>query len=123
MFISYWRSLADVQAYAHGPKHREAWRWWEKTIKQHDAIGIMHEVYEADKGHWESVYMNFQPTGLGATTYLKRDGKMQGGSVADEWVSPLLDANRGGLRTSAGRRGKGYTPADREDSLGTPYVS
>jgi hypothetical protein len=48
------------------------------------------------------VYANFQPTGLGATRYLKRaDGKLEGGEVADEWVSPLLLANKGKLSTSS----------------------
>lgn len=27
-FISYWRSIEDLHAFAHGPLHREAWRWW-----------------------------------------------------------------------------------------------
>jgi hypothetical protein len=54
------------------------------------------------------VYANFQPTGLGATSYLKKgDGTLQGGEVADEWVSPLLGANKGKLSTSLGRLGWG----------------
>lgn len=65
----------------------------------------MHEVYEADRSNWEAVYINFQPTLLGATTYVKRNGKLEGGEVDEEWISPLLDANRGPLRTSMGRRG------------------
>lgn len=65
----------------------------------------MHEVYEADAGMWEGVYVNFQPTLLGNTTFLKRGGTMVGGEVKEEWVRPLLDANKGVLRTSRGRRG------------------
>ncbi len=105
ILVSYWRSIEDVHKYAHGPAHREAWKWWESTLKHHDYIGFMHEVYEADKGMWEGVYINFQPTLLGNTTYLKKDGKLVGGEVKEEWVSPLLDANRGALRSSARRRG------------------
>ena len=67
----------------------------------------MHEVYEADRGMWESVYVNFQPTLLGNTTFLKREGKMAGGEVKEEWISPLLDASKGRLRTSNGRRDLG----------------
>lgn len=104
--ISYWRSIDHVQAYAHSPLHRKAWLWWDKTLRQHKHIGIMHEVFEAPKGMWEAVYINFQPTLLGATTYLKKDGKLQGGEVRKEWVSGLLDANRGLLRTGNGRRGQ-----------------
>lgn len=61
MFLSYWRSIEDLHAFAHAPLHREAWTWWEKTIKAHGFIGVNHEIYEADRGHWENVYVNFQP--------------------------------------------------------------
>ncbi|CAL3970683.1 unnamed protein product [Diplocarpon coronariae] len=114
IFISYWRSLADIHAFAYSPTHLEAWRWWNSNIKDLDHVGIMHEVYEADAGMWESVYVNFQPTLLGNTTYLKREGALVGGEVAEEWVSPLLDANRGKLRTSNGRRGLGDRKEDVE---------
>ena len=123
MAISYWRSLEDVQAYAHGPLHSKAWQWWDRTIQQHDHIGFMHEVYEADRGHWENVYINFQPVDLGATTMLRRNGKLEGGTVAPEWVSPLLDANRGKLRTSSGRRGHVNAAADRDKFGKNVYVS
>jgi len=33
ILISYWRSIEDVHKYAHGPAHREAWKWWESTLK------------------------------------------------------------------------------------------
>jgi hypothetical protein len=36
---------------------------------------------------------------------LKKDGKLVGGEVKAEWISLLLDANRGPLRSSARRRG------------------
>lgn len=104
LLISYWRSLEDVHRYAHGPTHMIAWKWWDATIKQHNYIGFMHEVYEADRGMYESVYLNFQPTLAGATTVMTRNGKMEDGNVEDKWISPLLEA-RGKLRTSNGRRG------------------
>ncbi|CZR61639.1 uncharacterized protein PAC_11536 [Phialocephala subalpina] len=105
IFISYWRGLEDVHRFAHGELHREAWRWWESTLKQHNYIGFMHEVYEAPASSYEGVYINFQPSLLGATTYLKKDGKMVGGEVKPEWISPLVDANKGPMRTSNNRRG------------------
>lgn len=54
---------------------------------------------------WENVYFNFQPTLMGNTTYLKKEGKLVGGEVEGEWVSPLLDANRKELKTGNARRG------------------
>ena len=119
LMISYWRSLEDIHAYAHGPTHSEAWRWWEKTMKSLDHIGVMHEIYEAPAGMWENVYLNFQPTDLGATTYLRRDGKMQGGKLAEQWISPLIDATRGRMRTGLGRRGQTHAAAD-QDKFGEP---
>jgi hypothetical protein len=106
-----------VHAYAHSTLHREAWDYWNRTVKAHNFLGIHHEVYEADAGHWENIYANFQPTGLGATSYLRRaNGKLEGGQVSDEWLSPLLPANRGKLSTMWGRlsRGKG----DENDKYG-----
>ena len=51
--------------------------------------------------------MNFQPTGLGATTVIKRgNGKLEAGVVADEWISPLVDANQRKVRTTSERLGR-----------------
>lgn len=118
--ISYWRSIEDVHAYAHGPLHMKAWKWWDRTLSQHEHIGFMHEVFEAPKGMYEAVYINFQPTLLGATTYLKRGDKLEGGNVPDQWVGSLLDANRGRMRTSVGRRGQTSAEADK-DKFGKNY--
>ena len=58
-------------------------------------------------------YVNFQPTGLGATTYLKKpDGAIEYGKLAGEWISPLVQANKGPLRSSAGRLGRKATNWD-----------
>jgi len=105
LFLSYWRSTEDVHNFAYLPVHREAWDWWNATVKQNDHLGINHEIFEVDRHHWEGVYLNFQPTLLGATTYLKKGDKLIGGTVDDEWISPLIDARKGKLRTSAGRLG------------------
>jgi hypothetical protein len=105
---SYWRDLEAVHAFAHSPLHREAWDYWNRTVKSHDFLGVHYEVCEAEAKRWENVYADFQPTGLGATSYLRRaDGKLEGGEEADEWVSPLLSANKGKLSTSSGRLGLG----------------
>ena len=55
MYLSYWRSIESLHAYARGPVHRAVWIWWEKTPKQHDHLGINHEIYEAEAGAWENV--------------------------------------------------------------------
>ncbi|KAJ9503970.1 hypothetical protein LTR99_006106 [Exophiala xenobiotica] len=106
LILSYWRSTEDVHRYAYGPLHRQTWDWWNKHIKEVDHIGINHEIFEVEKRHWEAIYVNFQPTLLGATTYLRKGDKLIGGTVEDQWISPLVDARRGKLRSSAGRLGR-----------------
>ncbi|KAH7048272.1 hypothetical protein B0J12DRAFT_109784 [Macrophomina phaseolina] len=105
-FIAYWRSLEDVHRFAHGETHRKAWDWFNSLAKEQSALlGINHELFSSEPGQWEAIYSNFQPTLLGATTYLKKGDKLIGGTVEDKWISPLVDARRGKLRTSAGRLG------------------
>jgi heme-degrading monooxygenase HmoA len=122
VFISYWRSVEDLHVFAHGPLHREAWTWWEKTLKQHDAIGINHEIYEAEPGHWENMYTNFQPTGLGATSFPRRRDGGKDGNVTEEWVSSLVDARKGKLAKSSGRLGMSDTKYDANRPNGAAYV-
>jgi len=117
LFISYWRNIDDLLLFAHSPLHREAWIWLEKTTRDHAYIGFNHEIYEAPPGHWENIYMNFQPTGLGATTVLRKKGGegMETGVVPDEWISPLADANQRKLRTTAERLARPQSSFDRTD--------
>jgi hypothetical protein len=68
MTIFYFRSLSGVHKFAHGPIHRKGWDWWSRNGKEHPEISICHEVYEADAGRWENVYLNYRPMGLG--TYI-----------------------------------------------------
>lgn len=110
--VSYWRSIEDLLEFAHGPVHREAWQWWEKELKLNDYVGICHEIFEADAGAWENVYVNFQPTLMGATSFLRKGGKNVEGVVDDEWITPLLDASRGKLAKSSGRMGRGDSKYD-----------
>ena len=120
-FISYWRSIEDLHEFAHSPLHREAWAWWEKTLKQHDFIGINHEIFQADPGQWENVYVNFQPTGLSASTVLRKGDKLEGGTVDDEWITPLVDARRGKLAKSSARLGRDPIKYDADRVNGSAY--
>ncbi|KAJ0420801.1 hypothetical protein BJY00DRAFT_312726 [Aspergillus carlsbadensis] len=105
-FIAYWRSIEDVHRLAYGGKHRKAWDWYNSLPKEQSAVlGMNHEIFSSEPGQWQAISGNLQPTLLGATTYLKKGDKMIGGTVEDKWVSALVDARRGKLRTSAGRLG------------------
>ena len=63
--LSYWENVESLHAFAQGPAHRAGWDWWNRTEKQLAHIGIMHDVYAAPKGHWENIYLNFRPFGMG----------------------------------------------------------
>ena len=119
--ISYWRTLDDIHTFAYGPLHREAWQWWDKSVKGFEHIGINHEIFAADPHHWEAIYVNFQPTLLGATTYLKKGDKLVGGVVEDQYVGALVDARKGPLRTSAGRLG--WEPTFNREKFGQVVAS
>jgi hypothetical protein len=53
-------------------------------------------MYVAPAGHWEAVYMNGHPTLLSAAT---APIKTPSGT---QWVSTVVDANRGPLKSSRG---------------------
>lgn len=63
--LSYWRDLKSLHAFAQGPAHMEGVKWFNQATKQYPHIGIMHEVYAVPKGHWENIYTNYQPFGMG----------------------------------------------------------
>ena len=65
MTVSYWRSVDQLHDYAQGPLHREAWNWWNKTVKQHPYLSISHEIFSVPKGNWETIYANYHPTNMG----------------------------------------------------------
>ena len=123
MTISYWRSTEDLHNFAYGPSHRKIWDKWNQLSKEGKVshLGISHELFEVDRHKWEGVYLNFQPTLLGATSYLRKGDKFVGGNVDDQWVTGLMDASKGKLRTSAGRLGR--DPAQLDGVYGsTPTV-
>ena len=101
MSIMYFDSPESLHAYAHGPLHTETMEWWHKTEQKHKHIGIMHEVYAAPKNSWEGIYVNYHPTGIGATT---REAEIDGKKV---WMNPLVHA-KGPLRYSKGRMGRPF---------------
>ena len=108
--ISYWRSVHDVHEFALSPVHRDAWKWWNDTVKQHDMLGIMHEIFEIPKkAGFEGIYVNYKPTGMAATTKpLFVDAMSEDREKGEvRWVNPVVEAERGLWRTSRGRMTKG----------------
>jgi hypothetical protein len=106
--VLYWCSIRDLHAFAHGPLYREGWVWWNTITGKHSHLAIYHEVYAVNHKHWETLYINFEPTGLGATSFLKKHhNKQEVGVTEDVWIRPLVDASRGRQRTMLGRMHRG----------------
>lgn len=67
--MQYWRSVDQLEAYAHAPdrRHRPAWmrlyRMAHRAKRQ--TIGIWHETYAVPTGSHETIYGNCRPIGLG----------------------------------------------------------
>ncbi|KAM3424173.1 hypothetical protein BST61_g11284 [Cercospora zeina] len=102
--VCYFRNIEGLHAFAHSKHHREAWNWWNKTTKQYPHLSIFHETYHVPKGHYESIYINSHASGLPSVTS-KVENKETGKS---RWASPVVDASKGVLRTSAGRMARSH---------------
>ncbi|CAK7203186.1 hypothetical protein SEUCBS139899_005917 [Sporothrix eucalyptigena] len=112
MVLVYFRDYAGLHKFAHTAEvHRAAWRYWNKEVMKDASHGqqfaIMHETYQVPARSWESVYINYHPTGLGATTY-----KVNTGDGTAQWANPLVDASRGVLSTSKGRMAASHGDED-----------
>jgi hypothetical protein len=68
MVVQYWRSFAQLAAYAHDrdQSHLPAWRAFNKAIGSNGDVGIWHETYIVPPGNAESIYVNMPKYGLGA---------------------------------------------------------
>ena len=68
--IQYWRSFEDLERFARDREdpHLEAWRRFNKTIGSDGSVGIWHETYVVEPGHYEAVYGNMPVFGLAAAT-------------------------------------------------------
>jgi hypothetical protein len=115
MAVMFFKTSEGLHNYAHGGLHRRAWNWWNKTEVKHPHIGIWHEMFVSPKGHWESIYINSQPLGLGAVAF---PIKTETGTV---WQSPLVDASTGVLRSSKGRMMLGDGKDHEEYGADDPY--
>ena len=66
LFVQYWRSFADLEAFARNQDdpHLEAWRNFNKTIGNDGTVGIWHETYKVHANEHESLYGNMPRFGL-----------------------------------------------------------
>jgi hypothetical protein len=80
IYLQYWRSYEALEQYAHdaGKKHRSAWTEFHRSIATNGDVGIWHETYRIAPAHYECVYINMPPFGLGRTAPLipARQGRL-----------------------------------------------
>lgn len=65
--VQYWRSWEALQAFAHDKQslHVPAWKEFNRQIGLRGEMGIFHETYLVKAGHYENIYHNMPPFGLG----------------------------------------------------------
>lgn len=68
--VQYWDSVEQLIDYAHDPRarHRSAWRAFNRNAARTTAVGIFHETYSVQSGHYETIYRAMPPSGLAAAT-------------------------------------------------------
>jgi hypothetical protein len=116
MVLCYFKTHRDLQALAHGPHHRKSWDWWNDLSRQKKVghMSICHEVYCAEKGAWEGIYVNHFPSFFMGTKHWVTDGEK------GEWKSPRVEG-KGRFRSAMGRMGR----SEGEDNEGygeEPYI-
>lgn len=104
MTIYYFRDLEGLNRFAHDRIHREVWDWYNRECvkKGYSHIGIFHEAFCAQAGAYETIYVNMQPTLLGAGS---ADVKNEA-TGTDEWARTVVDASGSVWRSQHSRMGR-----------------
>lgn len=73
ILVQYWRSMAQLLAYAKARDgaHLPAWQQFNQAVGTDGSVGIWHETYEARPGSYENIYVNMPPFGLGKAGVLR----------------------------------------------------
>jgi fumigallin biosynthesis monooxygenase-like protein len=68
ILVQYWRSFGHLDAYSRNrdAEHLPAWVAFNKRVGTSGDVGIWHETYHVTPGHYENIYVNMPPFGLGA---------------------------------------------------------
>ncbi|MGF9697947.1 MULTISPECIES: DUF4188 domain-containing protein [Paenibacillus] len=76
--LQYWRSYDELEKYARGGLHLEAWKRFNKSIGSDGSVGIYHETYKAGPGSYESIYANMPKFGLAkVSNHVPATGRME----------------------------------------------
>ncbi len=68
VMIQFWRSFEDLERFARSPSdpHQPAWRHFNQAIRGDGSVGIWHETYQVEAGHYEALYSGMPRYGLGS---------------------------------------------------------
>jgi hypothetical protein len=88
--VQYWRSFDHLERFARSGEwsHLEAWRQFNKLIRDSGDLGIWHETYLVPAGRYETMYGNMPVFGLSAAG---RHVRIDAGSTAARRVRSRPD--------------------------------
>ncbi len=68
--VQYWQSFEDLEKFARNPSdpHLKAWRNFNQSVGSDGSVGIWHETYMIEPGHYEALYINMPAFGLASAT-------------------------------------------------------
>lgn len=111
MMIAYFRSVADLNRFAHDGVHRAGWDWYHGFVRAtgHRHLGLFHETFVSGRGDYETIYVDTAPTLLGGANVQVQgqgEGEAEGeGERETAWLRPLVSADHPALRSQAKRMG------------------
>ncbi len=78
LMVQYWRSFEHLERFARDGDlpHLDAWRRWNRQVRDSGDVGVWHETYVVQPGGIEAVYGNMPLFGLAAATAHVPAGKV-----------------------------------------------
>jgi hypothetical protein len=88
LMVQYWRSFEHLERFARDADqpHLEAWRRFNRQIRESGDVGIWHETYQVAPGSVEAIYGNMPVFGLAAATASTPVGRV--GQTAGHRMQP-----------------------------------
>ena len=68
LIIQYWRSMEDLQAYAHQGAHAAIWKHFHQEVMASAQVGLWHEAFQIRVAEQHSNYVNMPLTGMALFT-------------------------------------------------------
>ncbi len=97
ILVQYWRSMAQLLAYAKDKQseHLPAWKAFNQAVGTDGSVGIWHESYVVGPGRYENIYVNMPAFGLGrAGRLLPVQGRLA--SAAQRMAAQASDTSEQG---------------------------